>query len=143
MKNFSGLSLALGIVGIVLSTVFGILFGFIPALIGLGCGVAALVLAINTKKATNNEQGTGGFVCGIFAAVLGSIFFIGCLACGSIIKDFTGGDYGAYGIVGGYCNAVDDAHDAFVRDVYGDVSKEDVRAFNDAMKELADAFKDF
>lgn len=142
MKNFSGLSLALGIVGIVLSTVFGILFGFIPALIGLGCGVAALVLAINTKKATNNEQGTGGFVCGIFAVVLGSIFFIGCLACGSIIKDLTGGNYGAYGIVGGSCNAVDDARDA-VLDSYRDVSEEDVRAFNDAMKELADAFKDF
>ena len=121
MKSFNGLSLALGIVGIVVSIIFAPLFGFIPALIGLALSVVGIILAINTKKATNNEQGTGGFVCGLIGAILGAIFFIGCLACGSC-----GGGYGAWGCVGGTCNAVDDAADEL-----DDWSKELEKALKD------------
>ena len=96
MKNYNGLSLALGICGIVISILGGLTFGIIGAILGLGLSIGGIILGINTQKATNNAQGKGGLVCGIIGAAFGFIFFIGCLACG--------GSYGKWGCVGG-CNS--------------------------------------
>lgn len=96
MKNNNGLSIALGVCGIVISIIGGMTFGIIGAIIGLACSVGGIILGINTQKATGGAQGKGGFICGIIGAAFGVIFFIGCLACG--------GSYGKWGCVGG-CNS--------------------------------------
>ena len=98
------LSIVLGVVGIVISILGGILFGFIAALIGLGLGVVALILGINTKKATNQQTGNAGFILGLIALIFGAIFFIGCLACGACGC----GSYGCNGIIGAGCQANSD-----------------------------------
>ena len=79
---FNTLATIAGIVSIVLSILGALLWGFIPALIGLLLGAGALVFGIMAKKGSNNQKGTAGFVCGIIGAAFGLIFFIGCLACG-------------------------------------------------------------
>jgi len=122
----NGLSIALGIVGIVISVIFAPLYGFIPALIGLALSVVAVILGINTKKATNNAQGGAGFVCGIVGAALGAVFFIGCLACGACSES-----YGAWGCLGGACNAADDISTAVT-----DSGIEDLNKALDALKNI-------
>ena len=101
------LSIILGVVGLVIGILGGILFGFIPALIGLGMGVAATIMGINTKKATNQQVGNAGFILGLLAIIFGAIFFIGCLACGGCSAS-----YGCWGCVGSSCKANNDVNSA-------------------------------
>ena len=123
MKSQNGLSLALGICGIIISILGGITFGIIGAIIGLGLSVGGIILGVNTKKATNGAEGMGGFVCGIIGAAFAVVFFIGCLACG--------GSYGKWGCIGG-CNSV-------VNDAKGDPDLQD--AWNELEKAFQDAAK--
>ena len=113
MKNSNGLSIALGVVGIVVSIIGGICFGIIGALLGLGCSVAAIILGINAQKASNGVEGKAGFICGIIGAAFGVIFFIGCLACG--------GSYGKWGCVCGVNKASNDINDAWKSSGLGDL----------------------
>ena len=93
MKNNNGLSIALGVCGIVISIIGGMTFGIIGAIIGLGCSVGGIILGINTQKATGGAQGKGGFICGIIGAVFG--FVLGGLAIfGGTLATATGEDDG-------------------------------------------------
>lgn len=106
-KTSNTVSIILGVVGLVFGILGGILFGFIPALLGLGMGVAAAVIGINTKKATNQQVGNVGFILGIIAIIFGAIFFVGCLACGACSAS-----YGCWGTVGSSCKASNDINSA-------------------------------
>lgn len=77
-----GISVACGVVAIVVAIIGGPTFGIIGGLIALVLGVVAMVTGIMAKKATNGAKGTPGFVCGIIGVVFGLIFTVGCFACG-------------------------------------------------------------
>ena len=94
-----GLSVACGVVAIVVAVLGGPLYGFVAGIIAIVLGCVAMVTGISAKKATNGAKGTPGFVCGILGAVFGLIFTIGCFACGC--SDPTGSV--KFGCLGGAC----------------------------------------
>lgn len=102
----NGAGLALGIISIVVSILGGLMFGVIGGIIGVILGAIGTVLSINVKKATNNQVGSGGFVCSLVGLAFGIVFMIGCavygVSCGS-------SNYGCYGCIGGSCFAANDA----------------------------------
>lgn len=102
--NNSAIALACGITGIVVAVLGGILFGIFGGIIGILLGLVAVVAGTNAKKSSNNTKGTGGFICGLIALILGVVFTAGCGICGC--TDPTG--YTCYGCVGGSCKATND-----------------------------------
>ncbi|MBQ0042677.1 MAG: zinc ribbon domain-containing protein [Lachnospiraceae bacterium] len=95
-KNALGIvSMILGIVAVVVSVPGGILFGFIPGIVGLLLGIGALILSIISKN--NGGTGTAGLICGIIGMVMGTSFFAGCLIMGCTSSSLE------YGVVGSGC----------------------------------------
>lgn len=103
----SAASTALGIVSLIVSILGGITFGVFGAAIALVCGIIAMVLAINIKKATNGEKGQAGFICGLLGIIFGAIFAVGCSVCGA-----GSAGYGCYGCLGASCVAAKEINDA-------------------------------
>ncbi len=96
--------LVFGIIGLVLSTFGAICFGVYCSIPGLALGLVGLIMSINVKKQTMNQQGNSAFVVSLLAIIFAALFTIGCAACDI-------GGYGCKGIVGGSCSAVSDARD--------------------------------
>lgn len=99
-------SLACGIASLVVAVIGGITYGIIGAAISIVLGVVAVVLGINAKKASNNQAGGPGFICGLLGLIFGVIFAIGCSVCGC--ADASEKGYTCYGCIGGSCMAVMD-----------------------------------
>lgn len=118
-SSTNGIAIALGVVGLVIGIFGSMLFGFICGILGIAMGVGAAILGINTKNATQQQQGTAGLVLGIISAAFGLIFLIGCLGCG--------GSYGKWGCVCGANKVLSDAGDAY----------------SDALSQLNDALSSF
>ncbi len=122
-KSNNTIALALSIVGLVLGTLGGILFGVFCAIPGLICGIIGMVLGADLKKKTQNQVGGAAFVIGLLALIFSAIFAIGCTACGSQC-----GGYGCKGIVGGSCSASNDIYDS-------------TKDAQDALNQLQDLFE--
>lgn len=99
-------SLICGIASLVVALIGGITYGIIGAVISIVLGVVAVVLGINAKKASNNQAGGPGFICGLLGLIFGVIFAIGCSVCGCV--DGTEKSYTCYGLCGGSCMAASD-----------------------------------
>lgn len=108
VKQSNTISLVLGITGLSIGMIGGIMFGLFCSLPALAMGIVALLMAINTRKETNNAMGSGAMICAVLAIVFATIFTLGCLACrcGDI------GSYSCYGLVGGTCKANNDVNNA-------------------------------
>lgn len=127
--HLGGISLALGIVGIVGAVLFGAMFGVPAAIVSMIISICGLVLAIMAKKQSGGKTGNGGFVCSIIGCAMGFVFTIGCAACGASINS----DYGCYGCVGGPCKVSSDvknSYDDFERELNNALSGIDWDAFN-------------
>ena len=90
-KNLATASLVCGI----LSLVF-IFFGY-GALLGIIAGIAAIVLAVNSKK-QGYESGMrkAGFILGIIGTVLCGITFVSCVICVGALGAAASGLEGMY-----------------------------------------------
>ena len=66
-------SLVLGIVSIVCY-----LFSVIGGVIGLACGIIAIILGNKVRKNGPNGLATAGFVCGIVGTVLCALMVVAC-----------------------------------------------------------------
>lgn len=66
------ITLVLGILSLVL-----LLFGW-SSIVGLGCGIAALIIGSKVKKASENKEGLGnaGYICGLIGTILSAIEMI-------------------------------------------------------------------
>ena len=66
------ITLVLGILSLVL-----LLFGW-SSIVGLGCGIAALIIGSKVKKASQNKEGLGnaGYICGLIGTILSGIEMI-------------------------------------------------------------------
>ena len=66
------ITLVLGILSLVL-----LLFGW-SSIVGLGCGIAALILGSKVKKVSENKEGLGnaGYICGLIGTILSAIEMI-------------------------------------------------------------------
>ena len=66
------ITLVLGILSLVL-----LLFGW-SSIVGLGCGIAALILGSKVKKASENKEGLGnaGYICGLIGTILSGLEMI-------------------------------------------------------------------
>ena len=80
-KNISTWSMCLGIGSLVIA-----FLGWF-AVLGLGCGIAAIVLAVKAGKQSpygkRNGMATAGLICGIIGTCLGGIVFA-CTACAAL-----------------------------------------------------------
>lgn len=74
---------ALTIISLVFGGLGGILFGVIPALIGIASGVVGLLMAIDLRKLSGGAMGTAAFVMGIVGVSLSGLFFISCICYGN------------------------------------------------------------
>lgn len=102
-NSSSTISIILGISGLVFAILGGLLFGVIPALLGLAAGVVGLVFSIKVRKETNNSKGTAGLILGILSVTFGVGFAIGCASCSCGTTNYT-----CYGCIGGSCMAASD-----------------------------------
>ncbi|MBO4890402.1 MAG: zinc-ribbon domain-containing protein [Lachnospiraceae bacterium] len=123
----------MGIGSIVLSVLGAILFGTIPALLGLALGIVALIFSIKVRKASGEEQGSAAFICSLLGVIFGAVFFVACTFCGAC----TCGT-GCYGCVGSACRArraVKDVDRALndLNDSLNDITDEQIE---DAVKDL-------
>lgn len=100
-KGKATASLVLGII----SLVCGIFGSFlITALIGIGCGIAGIILGSQAKKELPEgyPSGTakGGLICSIIGLVLSAIVFVACVICAGAIGAAGAAGYGldAFGL---------------------------------------------
>lgn len=103
--DYNVLSLSCGIISIVLGTLGAIMFGVIPAVIGIVTGIVAIIFGVMTKKNTNGVKGNAGFVCGIIGLAFSVILAVGCATCACSSSD----EYVMNGCIGGSCQAASDA----------------------------------
>ncbi len=81
-KSKATAALVLGIISVALSFLSSF---FYPAIAGLACGIIALVLGIQIKKAGQTEgfevsgNAKAGYVLGIIGVILNAIMFVMCV----------------------------------------------------------------
>lgn len=121
-KNNNTLALVLAILGLVFGTLGAILFGVYLGIPGILLSIVGLVLAVDTKKKTQNQKGGGAFVVGLLGLIFAAIFTIGCAAVGSEPYN-----YAERGIIGAACSVVDDIDDI-----------SDAEDLDDALDQLSD-----
>ena len=100
-------SLVLGILSIIIGVVGGWAFGVIGSGIGIGLGIAGLIVSINYRK-SNGGGAVGGLVTSIVGISMSVVMFLSCAACSSM---FNG--YGYLGCVGESCNTYSEASRIF------------------------------
>ncbi len=80
----------LGFTGLIISIPITVLFGWIPAAVGIFIGMLAMLAGVRTRRKTNKQRGTGGIVMGVISVVFALSFMTAFLIFPDRISETAG-----------------------------------------------------